>query len=274
MKVYIVADLEGVSGVGGYDVHDVRSPQAALRREAWLGLWVGEVNAAVAGAVDAGATEVLVLDNHSSGDSLRAGSLHAAARLVHGGGRPTWLPQLDTSVDAVAIIGQHAMAGDRTGHLRHTYSRRRLEWVRLNGDEIGEAGLIAGIAGEYDVPVVCLSGDDAAVAEISHLVPGVEGAAVKQALSRTACVSDAVETSRQRIRAAVCGGVRRRVQIPPLRFAGPILLRARYRRRDAWRAPARWLRSGLRLGWHGGRDLHLRGDRLRLVWDRFIGLQG
>lgn len=274
MKAYVVTDLEGVSGVGGYDVHDRRSPHDARRREAWLELWVEEVNAAVAGALDAGATEVLVLDNHSSGDSLRAASLHRKARLLHGGGRPTWLPWLDATVDGVAIIGQHAMAGDATGHLRHTYSRRRLEWVCVNDDEIGEAGLIAGIAGEHGVPVVCLSGDDAAVAEISRLAPDVQGVAVKQALSRTACVSMPVELGRRLIREAVCRGFRQRANIRPVRFAAPIRLRARYRRRDAWRAPARWLRSGMQLGWHGGRDLHLSGDRLQVIWDRFVGLGG
>jgi D-aminopeptidase len=122
----------GVSGIGSYDVHDRHSPIDAARRERWLELWVGEMNAAIDGAVSAGATEVVV------------------------------------------IVGQHAMAGDRRGHLRHTYSRRRLAWVRLNGNEIGEAGLIAGIAG-----------DDAAVAEFSRMAPNAEGVAVKNSLSGT-----------------------------------------------------------------------------------------
>ena len=79
---------------------------------------------------------------------------------------------LDGSFAAVVVVGQHAMAGS-CGHLRHTYSRRRLEWVRLNGSEIGEAGLIAGIAGELGVPVVCLTGDDAAVDEFIALAQEV-----------------------------------------------------------------------------------------------------
>ena len=272
MKIYIVTDLEGISGVGGFDVHDPHSPQDADRRGRWLELWAGEVNAAVDGAIDAGATEVLVVDNHSSGDSLPAGRLHASARLLHGGARPTWLPLLDRSFDAVVIIGQHAMAGDGSGHLRHTYSRRRLAWVRLNGSEIGEAGLIAGIAGEHDVPVVCLSGDDRAVAEFATLAPDAGSVAVKQSLSRRACVSLPVQECRERIRSGVAEALSRRNEIQPVRFPRPLILRVRYRRRDAWRAPARWLRTGFRLGWHGGRDLHLRGDRLQLLWDRFIGL--
>ena len=272
MKVYVVADLEGVSGVSGYDVHDLRSPLAASRRDRWLDLWTGEMNAAIDGALAAGAGEILVVDNHSSGDSLPAGGLRRPAQLLHGGARPTWLPGLDASCAAVVIVGQHAMAGDAHGHLRHTYSRRRLEWVRLNGREIGEAGLIAGIAGEHGVPVVCLTGDDRAVAELLALAPGAEGVAVKRSLSRRACVSIAVEESRERIRKGVALALGRRDEIEPVHFPAPLSLRVRYHRRDAWRAPARWLRSGCRLNWRGGRDLRLRGDLLQPIWDRFVGL--
>jgi len=274
MKIYIVTDLEGISGVGGFDVHDPHSPQDADRRGRWLELWAGEVNAAVDVAIDAGATEIIVVDNHSSGDSLPAGQLHPWARLLHGGARPTWLPLLDPSFAAVVVIAQHAMAGDSLGHLRHTYSRRRLEWVRLNGREIGAAGLIAGIASEHDVPVVCLSGDDRAVTELAALAPDAEGVAVKHSLSRRACVSLPVQECRERIRLAVASAVARRSEIQPVRFPRPLTLRVRYHRRDAWRAPARWLRTGFRLGWRGDRDLHLRGERLQLLWDRFIGLAG
>lgn len=271
MKVYVVTDLEGVAGVGGFDVYDPRSPLDAARRGRWLELWSGEVNAAIDGAVDAGAVEIVVVDNHSCGDSLPAGWLRPPARLVHGGSRPTWLPRLDRSFAAVIIVGQHAMAGS-CGHLRHTYSRRRLQWVRLNGNEIGEVGLIAGIAGELDVPVICLSGDDAAVDEFIALAPDAEGIVVKHSLSRLACLSLPTEESRVRIRAGVSQALARRDDIRPVRFSTPLILRVRYGRRHAWRAPARWLRSGFRLGWRGGRDLHLRGDCLRLVWDRFVGL--
>lgn len=270
MKVYVVADLEGVSGVGGFDVRDVASALAADRRGRWLELWAGEVNAAVEGAVAAGAGQVLVLDNHGSGDSLPADLLHASARLVHGTARPTWLPLLDDSVHAVLIVGQHAMAGCPRGHLCHTYSRRRLDRVSLNGTEIGEIGLIAGIAGEAGVPVVFLSGDDGAAAEMGGLARQVETVAVKQSLSRRACVSLSPGESRERIRAGVGRALARRDGIAPVCFAPPLWLRVRYRRRDGWRAGARWLKGGLRDGWWG-RELRLSGDRLGPLWDRFVG---
>ncbi|MBT4101045.1 MAG: hypothetical protein HOE86_25535, partial [Gemmatimonadetes bacterium] len=235
------------------------------------------VNAAVEGAVAAGATHVLVLDNHGPGDTLAAEALASPAQLLHGGRRDSWLTQLDASYDAVVIIGQHAMAGASGGHLRHTYSRRRLERVSLYEaekahTEIGEIGLIVGIAGEFELPVVFLSGDEAATAEIEALVPGVETAAVKKGLSRECCISLAAADSCDRIRTGVERALRQRHQVNPQRIEPPIELCLRYASRCGWRAAARWLRGGQGLSWRPMRDLRVRGDSMRQTWDRAIGL--
>lgn len=269
MNVYVVTDLEGVAGVGGYDVYDPASPHDTARRERWLALWAAEVSAAVRAAQQAGATRIVVLDNHSSGDSLPLSRLPDGVELIHGGGRPSWLCGLDDSFDALLIIGQHGMAGG-PGHLRHTYSRRRLQRVMLNGTEIGEAGLIVGIAGELGVPVVALSGDDAAAAEFTALVPKGHAAIVKQAMSRHACRSFSTRESQQRIETAVVSGLEQRDSIAPVCFDPPLRLALRYHWRDGWRAPARWLRGGLRDRWWGP-ELRLRGNLLGPLWDRGIG---
>ncbi|MBT5055924.1 MAG: hypothetical protein HOM68_05230 [Gemmatimonadetes bacterium] len=277
MKVYLVTDMEGVSGVSGFDVRDSSRPQDVELRRVWSALWIGEVNAAVEGAVAAGATHVLVLDNHGPGDTLAAEALASPAQLLHGGRRDSWLTQLDASYDAVVIIGQHAMAGASGGHLRHTYSRRRLERVSLYEaekahTEIGEIGLIVGIAGEFELPVVFLSGDEAATAEIEALVPGVETAAVKKGLSRECCISLAAADSCDRIRTGVERALRQRHQVNPQRIEPPIELCLRYASRCGWRAAARWLRGGQGLSWRPMRDLRVRGDSMRQTWDRAIGL--
>ena len=120
MKVYLVTDLEGVAGVSGFDVRDSAHPADRAKRDEWSQLWIEEVNAAVEGAVAAGAEQVIVLDNHGPGDTLPVERLRAPARILHGGGRPTWLAGLDTSFAACLVGGQHAMAGADDGHLRHT----------------------------------------------------------------------------------------------------------------------------------------------------------
>jgi D-amino peptidase len=284
VKIYLITDMEGVSGVSGFDVRESSRPQDVELRRVWSALWIGEVNAAVAGAVAAGANHVLVLDNHGPGDTLAAEALASPAQLLHGGRRDSWLTRLDASYDAVVIIGQHAMAGASGGHLHHTYSRRRLERVSLHGPEkhgpekiqteIGEIGLIVGIAGEFDIPVVFLSGDEAATVEIEALVPGVETAAVKKGLSRECCISLAAADSCDRIRTGVERALRQRHQVQPQSIEPPIELRLRYASRCGWRAAARWLRGGPGLSWRPIRDLRVRGDSMRQTWDRAIGLTG
>ncbi len=279
MKVYLVTDLEGVSGVSGFDVRDSTHPQDIELRRLWSNLWIAEVNAAVAGAVSAGANQILVIDNHGPGNTLPAESLASPAQLVHGGRRTSWLEGLDDTFDALLIIGQHAMAGAPLGHLRHTYSRRRLEQVTLRetrGDgeknEIGEIGLVVGIAGEFGVPVVFLSGDLAATAEIEALVPHVTSASVKRGLSKEACVSLAPVDSCDLIRSGVERALRQPERVEPRRFVPPLELRMRYGRRHGWRAAARGLLPGAGVSWRPPRELRVEGDTLRQVWDRAIGL--
>ena len=189
MKVYIIADLEGVSGVASYDTFSNSLPGDTERKREYVDYWVDEINAAVSGAVAAGATEIVLLDNHSAGSTIPRGRLVGPARLVHGSGRPTWLPFLDATFDALLFVGQHARANTSNAHLCHTYSRRRISKVILNGCEIGEIGLGAGIAGYYGVPLAFVSGDDKAVTEARELVPTVATATVKFGLSMGSCAS-------------------------------------------------------------------------------------
>ena len=272
-RVYVIADLEGVSGVSGFDVRDDRLPGQVWRRHRDLALWSAEVNAGVAGAEEAGAVEVLVLDNHGPGDGLSAQDMPSTARLIHGQARPTWLPCLDDSIDAVLFVGQHAMAGTPGGHLCHTYSRRRLNSVRLDSAETGEIGIAAAIAGEHGVPVAFLSGDDKAVEELESVCPWAEGAIVKQGLSRLSCVSLPPAQARDAIRAGVVRALSRLNEMSPAVPAHPVRLRLQYGRRDAWRAPLRMLRSRCRERWVGWGRVEVRGDTVQEAWDRAIGLR-
>lgn len=272
MKVYIVTDLEGVSGVSGFDLRDSDRPQDVEQRRQWSCLWMAEVNAAVEGAVAAGAREILVIDNHGPGDTLPAESLASPARLLHGGHRRSWLECLDESYAAVLIIGQHAMAGAQGGHLRHTYSRRRLERVTMGGREIGEIFLIVSIAAELGVPVAFLSGDLTATREIEELVPGICTAAVKEGRSKHCCVSQSPAASRAMIRSGVESALSGGHEIAMPLVDSPVELRLRYHRRSGWRPGARRLRGGAGLSWRGGRELRVSGDSMRVAWDRAIGL--
>jgi len=280
VRVYIVADLEGVSGVSGFDVFSTDIPGDAERRSRFLRLWAGEVNAAVRGAVGAGAEDVVVLDNHSSGESLPLDQLDPPARLIHGGGRRSWLPLLDDSFAAVVMIGQHSMVGTTNGHLAHTYSRRRIRRVAIDGHEAGEVALVAGMASSFGVPSVFVSGDDAAVAEANEWLPGVSSIAVKRGVSTRCCMSLPASEACELIEGGVRRSLEDRARAPAIALNDPIVLEVEYHRRFAWRVLAKRLllhrrrrrelrTQGVRL--RGFRKTILSGPDLGVLWNAFIG---
>src|SRR2546428_12767308 len=151
-----------------------------------------EANAAVEGALAAGATRVLVNDSHWFMRNLLAEELHQAAELVSGDPKPRSMVQdIDGGFDAALFIGYHARAGTRNAILDHTYADR-IHDVRLNGKPVGELGLNAALAGVHGVPVALVSGDSAVAAEAKDLLgQGVGTVIVKEAVSRPPAKSGA-----------------------------------------------------------------------------------
>jgi D-amino peptidase len=224
MKVYILTDLEGVSGVYDFDrqcwPHSPEYPQAQE-------LLTAEVNAAVQGAVEAGAETVVVSDAHYRGCNLLFAQLHPAAELIHGTMRPHWLPWIEDGWDAFAQIGAHAMAGTPQAILCHSMELDIVQ-ITLNGRTIGEIGMAAAAAGSRGIPTVLVSGDRAAVAEMQALVPAAEGAVVKHGLSRHLSRSQSPAQARETIRSGMVRALGRLAEIPPLRLPPPYHLRVTY----------------------------------------------
>ena len=178
MKVYIMTDMEGVAGV--VNSADYAGPEGRYYEVAKI-LTTGEVNAAVEGALEAGATEILVIDGHGYG-AINPVMLHARATLLTG--RPIGYPfGCDYSFDAAMMIGQHAKTNTDGGHLCHTGSFA-IEDLTINGISVGEAGCSMLFAAYFGVPTVMLSGDEAACAEVRKLAPNMEIAPVKTGIKR------------------------------------------------------------------------------------------
>ena len=141
MRVYISVDMEGVAGVVHEDQTNPMEPRCAPEYARFRRLMTAEANAAVQGAVDAGATRVLVNDSHWTMRNLLAEELHEVAELVSGGPKPrSMMEGIDGGFDAALCIGYHARAGTRHAILDHTYTDRLID-VRLNGRSVGELGL-------------------------------------------------------------------------------------------------------------------------------------
>lgn len=179
MKVFIMTDLEGATGVAG--TWEDFNPGGRIHEEArWM--LTGDVRAAVEGALSGGASEVVVLDGHGAAFSIIFDELPPEARLIRGR-RILEMEGLDSSFSAVLAVGAHAMAGAPLALLCHTLSHTSIIEIRVNGAPVGEVGLWALIAGGFNVPLAMVAGDAAAVEEAKKLVPGVEGVSVKRATS-------------------------------------------------------------------------------------------
>jgi len=188
MKVYVLSDMECVAGIVNFV--DYCRPESSRYYDHGCKLATAEVNAAIEGLLEAGATEIVVRDGHGPG-GLNPSLLHPEARIATG--RPMDYPHfLDDSFDAMIIVGQHAKANADGGHLCHSGSFDREDWL-LNGESVGEIALNVLTASYFDVPTVMLSGDQAACDEIEALVSPIETVAVIEGQKRGSTAGMTVE---------------------------------------------------------------------------------
>ena len=185
MRVYISIDMEGIAGVVHEDQTNPIDPRVAGEYARFRRVMTAEANAAVEGALEAGATKVVVNDSHWEMRNLLAEELHPVAELIAGSTKPrSMMEGIDQGFDAAFCLGYHAMAGTPNAILDHTYTDR-IHAVRLNGRAVGELGLNAALAGRFGVGVALVSGDAALAAEATALLGGEVGVVVvKEAVAR------------------------------------------------------------------------------------------
>jgi len=183
MKILIAVDMEGITGVTTWDqVTPGHAEYARFRR-----LMTQDVNAAIRGVLETGAQEVLVADGHWNGSNILVEELDSRAKLNTGSPSPFSMMQgIDESVDGVIFIGYHARNGSPNAILDHTWSSKTVANIWLNDLLTGEYGLNASLAGHFGVPVIMVSGDQTACAQVTELLGDVETAVVKTATGRFA----------------------------------------------------------------------------------------
>ena len=196
MKILIAVDMEGITGVTTWEqVTPGHAEYARFRKQ-----MTEDVNAAIRGAFDAGADEVIIADGHWNGSNILIEELDPRARLNTGSPSPFSMMQgIDESVDGVIFIGYHARNGSPSAILDHTWSSRTVANVWLNDILTGEYGLNGAVAGHFGVPVIMVSGDQTACAQVTELLGDVEMAIVKQASSRFAAECLAPQVTQEMI---------------------------------------------------------------------------
>lgn len=179
-KIYISADLEGVTGV----VTAEQLGPGGFEYERFRRFMTEEVLAAIEGARAAGATEILVSDSHGNGQNLVLEMFDNDIRIVRSWPRPLGMMEgIDSSFDGAIFIGYHAGTTNLDGVRAHTMSSATLTDVRINDVSSNETIWNAAIAGHFDVPVIMVSGDEATAAEARALLPHIETAIVKHSIS-------------------------------------------------------------------------------------------
>jgi len=186
MRVFIVSDMEGVSGITKWQ----QTSGGHAMYEEGRRLYTGEINAAVRGAKAAGATEIVVMDCHGAGEgwtfnSLIPEELDPACEFVVQNEWTEYTTFLESGVDAALFVGMHAMAGTRDGVLAHTVSGSSWWRLRFNGIEVGETGINAALCGAWGCPVLLVTGDEASCREGTELLgERLTTVAVKTGLGR------------------------------------------------------------------------------------------
>jgi D-amino peptidase len=210
VRVYISVDMEGIAGIG----HPHPTDPADRRYPTSVELMVGEANAAIEGALAAGATDILVNDSHWNMYNLLPMELHTAARVLQG--EKAWsmvagahrASDGSPSFDVALFIGYHARAGHPTGTIAHTYSGRPVE-TRLDGRPTGEYGVNALVLGAWGIPVGLVAGDDALAEEVEDWLPWAERVVVKTADGGHSAISPHPSVACDRVRAGAERAVRR-----------------------------------------------------------------
>lgn len=212
MRILISADMEGVTGVTFPDDVEPGSARWSYHRD----FFTGDVNAAIAGFFDAGASEVLVNEAHADKRNLLLDRIDPRASVLIGTHKPwSMMEGIDRGYDAVGFVGYHAAAGQQ-GVLSHTYLPNMITGVWLNGAVCSEGYMNAALAHEFGVPVVLVTGDDCAVADAKSYAPAAQLVQVKQCVDRYTAICLTPTRTAELIRAGAAAALDPLPAVTPL----------------------------------------------------------
>ncbi|MFH2203851.1 MAG: M55 family metallopeptidase [Elusimicrobiota bacterium] len=195
-KIFISADIEGISGVSGRHFTEAKAHAWELGRR----YMVEDVNAAIRGVLQAApGSEIVVRDAHGGSDNIVLEKLHPGVRLISGWPHNmNMLEGLDRSFDACFFVGYHSRGLVPGGVLAHTFSGRLLG-VSIGGSDVGETAINAFLAGGCGVPVVLVTGDDKLRREARPLLPWARFVVVKRGIAKETCEMLPLDRARSHI---------------------------------------------------------------------------
>ena len=218
LRVLVSVDMEGVAGTVTGDQLGPTGFEYGRFRD----FMTREALAAVAAAKAAGATDVIVADAHGNGENLLVEQFPADVRIIRSWPRQLGMVAGADQVDAVIFIGYHASTNNVQGVRAHTFSSASLTRVALNGVNVSEGSWAAAIAGHFNAPVIMMSGDDAAIAEVRAAVGNIEAAETKRTLGFHSAITLTPQASYDLIAARVKAAMARRAEFKPYKVTTPV----------------------------------------------------
>ena len=224
-KIYVVTDLEGISGV--YKFTQTRETDTPLARQA-REFFMGDLAAVVNGLRDGGATEIIVLDGHGN-QALLPELMAPGAKYITGLPRPETFPALDGTYAGVVFLGFHAMMGTPDGVLHHTQSSKTENRYWYNGVESGEIAQCAAVAGHFGVPPILVTGDEATCREAEKFLgKACVTVAVKKGIARESAMLYPLAETRQKLQAGAKRAMSAIGRCKPYRLDLPIKAKKEY----------------------------------------------
>jgi D-amino peptidase len=219
LKIFISVDMEGIAGVVTSD----QLGPTGFEYEMFRGFMTAETLAAIQAAKESGATEIVVADSHGNGENLLIDKFPPDVRIIRSWPRKLGMMEgIDSTFDAAMFIGYHASTNNSKGVRAHTFSSATLTRVAINGKVATEGSWNAAIAGHFGVPVIFISGDDAAVAEVTEQIGDVEKAAVKNNLSFHSANTLTPQAAQKLIAEKVKAAIARLNEFKPFKVSSPV----------------------------------------------------
>ena len=235
MRVHVISDMEGVAGIVKWQQTTGGDPMYDEGRR----LYTEEINAAVRGAKAAGAKEIVVMDCHGAGkgwtfNSLIPDLLDPDCEFVVQQEWTEYTGFLESGCDAALFVGMHALNGTRFGVLNHTVSGQAWQNLWFNGTLVGETGINAALCGNWNVPVLLVTGDNATCDEGRALLGDkLTTVAVKQGIGRYSARQIAPQRARQMIEDGAKRALADLKAVPPYIPASPCTIEVEYKVTDA-----------------------------------------
>jgi D-amino peptidase len=265
VKVFISFDMEGVAGI--VDWSQCRPPGQPY--EEGRRLLLGEVNAAIDGAIAGGATEIICNDSHGAMFNLDPALLHGHATYVSGRHKPLYMMQgLDAEADAVFMVGYHGSISGPGSVLSHTYNPQVVSLAELNGTPAGESGINALAALGHGVPVALITGDQHTIEQAAPVAPDAEGVVVKESVTRFGAASVHPEVAQDLIASGAERALRRLSSMRPPAISLPATLDIHMQTADMAEV-ASWVRGADRTG---TRTVRIHGTDPLAIYRTFVAI--